>query len=880
MRRAANAASARTARSVARGCRLTASLRLVAAAPAWLPRGFAASADAFAPQTASCPIALQRSKTVRDDLARSLAADLEWDRLEAEVQRIKREFSVLRGGGAAPVRVPAGGDFQRPQQQPAAAGAGSVESFAARRRAAASEESFAAGNTHARRDFPRGDGGGWSERASPAPTPAPQHVVRTPVLSAAEVAAARKAAAARAQQPRRKPQHQRDIDRLLALVAAYAPAACALLGVLICLFLKFSGRIGAASRPVPSFASAPPSAVSQFAADARAALADVAAGLRDGAWALVASPAALLSRARGGGALKSATTYDEDEAYAEWYYAQLDAAEAEVALQQPRLSPAEERAARSAAFAAARCGTPAADTAACAALLDSAPLVSAAARAGQTPRPGSLQQKASATAATAAPRDAAAKEADRARRAVAWRDSRCGTPQADAAACAALLSLGAAAAARASHAGLDAVAVAVEDARRAAAAKQAQTPRGAASPAPSASAPAPAAMAPAKAGAKSGAAAPPGGAVALLRAETSAGACSLALAASESRTAELMASQTRLERALDALASARASCERGSDTSCAATAARRDAEAAAETARLEALTASAEAAAQRAYTLCMTHMERQQLKASRAAAVVDWLSAEAATLLQHAAALEEQRAAAAARAVAAGAPGGDASEEASWRALAVELEQEALATSAAAAQAADEAGGVAKAAQQAQQARSGAGSGGSDSPWFGRRSSSDDADGASSMAYTMSALAAPLTGVALLSARAAEQLRARLRHRQRKLRGGGGSSDALGDADDDAGASYASAAWVQLLGEARVGGVLTAQVAMDEAVEFEFVWSRVFRGLFEVIPDAHAPWYRITADDLGSRVAVTVTSIVAGGEYGATCSSRTRTIRE
>ena len=32
--------------------------------------------------------------------------------------------------------------------------------------------------------------------------------------------------------------------------------------------------------------------------------------------------------------------------------------------------------------------------------------------------------------------------------------------------------------------------------------------------------------------------------------------------------------------------------------------------------------------------------------------------------------------------------------------------------------------------------------------------------------------------------------------------------------------------------------------------------------------------------NLGSRVAVTVTSIVAGGEYGATCSSRTRTIRE
>jgi hypothetical protein len=250
-----------------------------------------------------------------------------------------------------------------------------VESFAARRRAAASEESFAAGNTHARRDFPRGDGGGWSERPSPAPTPAPQHVVRTPVLSAAEVAAARKAAAARAQQPRRNKQQQRDIDRLLALVAAYAPAACALLGVLICLFLKFSGRIGgAASRPAPSFASTPPSAVSQFAADARAALADVAAGLRDGAWALVASPAALLSRARGGSGAAT-TTYDEDEAYAEWYYAQLDAAEAEAASQQPRLSPAEERAARSAAFAAARCGTPAADAAACAALLDSAPLV-------------------------------------------------------------------------------------------------------------------------------------------------------------------------------------------------------------------------------------------------------------------------------------------------------------------------------------------------------------------------------------------------------------------------------------------------------------------------------------------------------------------------
>jgi len=284
-------------------------------------------------------------------------------------------------------------------------------------------------------------------------------------------------------------------------------------------------------------------------------------------------------------------------------------------------------------------------------------------------------------------------------------------------------------------------------------------------------------------------------------------------------------------------------------------------------------------------------MERQQLKASRAAQVVDWLSAEAATLLQHAAALEEQRQAASARAAAAGAEGGDAADAAAWRQLAAELEAEAAATAQAAQSAQAEAGGVAKAAQAAQQAQQARGSSGASSPWFGRRrGDAAGGDGASSVAYTLSALAAPLTGVALLSARAAEQLRARLRHAQRRrvssadniaARSGGADGyderDAQGNGDADA---YASADWVQLLGDAKVGGVLTAQVAMDDAIEFEFVWSRLFRGLFEVIPDAHAPWYRVTADDLGSRVAVTVTSVVAGGEYGPTCSSRTRTIRE
>jgi hypothetical protein len=34
------------------------------------------------------------------------------------------------------------------------------------------------------------------------------------------------------------------------------------------------------------------------------------------------------------------------------------------------------------------------------------------------------------------------------------------------------------------------------------------------------------------------------------------------------------------------------------------------------------------------------------------------------------------------------------------------------------------------------------------------------------------------------------------------------------------------------------------------------------------------------ADDCGSRIAVTVTCIVAGGEYGPTASARSRTVRE
>jgi len=633
----------------------------------------------------------------------------------------------------------------------------------------------------------------------------------------------------------------RQLERLAQLVSAHAPALCALLGCLICLWLRLSGRLGGPATPPQH----PPATVSQlqavhaFAANSRAALREAALGGRDSLVAVALAPGGLL-RALFTGRPRASS---QQQSYQQTHQAYQQAGQPPLpATEEQALSPGEQRARRSAAFAAASCGTPRADAAACSALLDRAPSYAAT----QPPSPGSLRQQVDARRGGgggvgvggasgqggAGGSHLSVADLDRQQRAAAWRAARCGGEGADGAACAALLTLGNAAAARAASAGLGALVVPQPSPTW----TTSTTSHAMRAPPPP---PPP----------------PPGELTKPAPVSDAAGACALALAASEQRTGELVAAQLRLEGALEELSLSRRACLAASSQpahdarACASSAQATEDAAHSETARLEALTVRAEGAAQRAYTLCMGAAQRTSASAAKAAGLVDWLADEADTLLAHAAVLEEQRAAVAARAAASGL---GTVERAGWAELATELEGDARQTAAQARDARDE--------SEAAAAAPGA---------LGLPPGQAQPQSVS-VPYAVAALAGPLTVLALLSARAAEALRWRLAERRGRL---------AEEGPPDGPASHTHA-WVTLQGEPRVGARLTAHVRQDEALEFEFVWSRVYRGLFQVIHDAHAPWYTLTKEDLGGRVAVTVTAIVAGGEYGPTASARSRTVRE
>ena len=55
-------------------------------------------------------------------------------------------------------------------------------------------------------------------------------------------------------------------------------------------------------------------------------------------------------------------------------------------------------------------------------------------------------------------------------------------------------------------------------------------------------------------------------------------------------------------------------------------------------------------------------------------------------------------------------------------------------------------------------------------------------------------------------------------------------------------------------------------------------WSRASRGSddLEVVDGANAPWYKVSREDVGRAIVVTVTSVFEDGQYGPTSSARTR----
>ena len=583
------------------------------------------------------------------------------------------------------------------------------------------------------------------------------------------------------------------VERGAVLISRHAHVLCAFLGVLFCLYLQRAGYVAPGwgrARGAGSAGGGGASALDAlhaFAMDSRLAMKDILRGARDSLLTLALAPVsatrlavASLRPARRTG-LPAPLPGDPA---------------ARAAIQRARAQ-------RSAAYAAAKCGTEEEDVGACAALLDVTPDMG-----------GALSGDSEVDLDTA------------------WAASACGTPRANTAVCAALASL-----------------------RAAGRAAQGQV----------------ATSVPPATGDVSS-------------------ACTLALAASEARTAELVTVQAEVESRVKRLALVRAHC-RGpalADTvDCVAKMADAEAAAAEDTARLEALTVRAEAASQRAYTLCMAARDRGSSATAAAAGLVDWLASEADALLAHAAALEEQRSAAAARAAVEAAKQGGAatSAGAAWAALARELEEEIAATTRVAASTRQEAVAASSAGRlfgRVYPPSSPAAS------WRSLWVSSVTSD-QMTMAYAMAAMAAPLTALAMLSAAAAERLRLVLL--SRRLRRGSGSDTQLDSAAAGQQAGLASDTWVALTGEAKVGGVLLADVSVPpqvqarlagaelEGVEYEFVWTRSFRGVFEVVEAQHAPWYTLTRDDLGSRLAVTVSSVLPSGEYGPTASARTRTVK-
>lgn len=118
-------------------------------------------------------------------------------------------------------------------------------------------------------------------------------------------------------------------------------------------------------------------------------------------------------------------------------------------------------------------------------------------------------------------------------------------------------------------------------------------------------------------------------------------------------------------------------------------------------------------------------------------------------------------------------------------------------------------------------------------------------------------LTVPLTGVALLSARAAERFR-------------------YGSAGADGGVSDApESSWLRIAGDPCVDGTLMAVVRLETAAEFIFTWSRSVGREMEVIDGANAPWYKVMPEDEGFRIAVTVTSVFVDGQYGPTSTATT-----
>jgi len=335
--------------------------------------------------------------------------------------------------------------------------------------------------------------------------------------------------------------------------------------------------------------------------------------------------------------------------------------------------------------------------------------------------------------------------------------------------------------------------------------------------------------------------------------------CTRALAASERRTSQLASAQKDLESHLKLAAEA----------ADAAAVRALEAGAAGRAARLEGLTAAAEAASQRAFAACMrppSSLPPAEGAEDEAAAWREarlWLLAQSEEAQHHSAAVRAQLAAAQRRR-----PAGEAAEEGEqvqWGRLIASLEEE-VAACAEAQQGREAELHTVLAALGVRPGEQAAGSG-------GRREEGGALGGfvghlraQASMTYAASALVLPLTALALLSGRAAEALRRSLRRRR------------LSSRLDGEAAGPPTQAWLQLRGSARVGESLHCVVDAP-AAEFEFVWSRQYAGFFELIPGAHSPWYTVAADDVGSRVAVTVTCIGADGALGGTASARSRTVR-
>jgi hypothetical protein len=785
---------------------------------------------------------------VREDLARQLTTELEWSRLEAEVQRIRTQWAanltrpqpsgglgghplwsgslfggkppqqqpqqqeqerVYRGGPQARSNQPPGGSGQHwdgvaygggdgrqgASPSPVPSSAGGLPRYRP-----VSRVGSHGGMTTASAFFPRnkqkqqgtapvrGGGRGAAASVGPAvPWNSPAGLVEALLRALQQLRAASSAALGVLADSKASGEL---IERGAVLISRHAHVLCALLGVLFCLYLKRAGYVAPGwgrGRITGGGGASALDALHAFAMDSRHAMKDILRGARDSVVTLALAPVSATRLAVA--SLRAPTTGKRAVPPLPGDPA------ARAAIQRARAQ-------RSAAYAAAKCGTEQEDVAACAKLLDVAPNV------------GLLITDADVDLETA------------------WTASACGTPRADTPVCAALASLRAA-----GRAAQEQVATAVP---------------------------------------------PASGDVS--------SACTLALAASEARTAELVTVQAEVESRVKRLALVRAHC-RGpalADTvDCAAKMAAAEAAASEDTARLEALTVRAEAASQRAYTLCMAARERGSSAAAAAAGLVDWLASEADALLAHAAALEEQRGVAAARAAVEAAKQGGAatSAGAAWAALAKELEEEIAATTRVAASTRQEADAASSTAGRLL-GRVYPSSSTAAASWRSLWVSSVTAD-QMTMAYAMAAMAAPLTALAMLSAAAAERLRLLLI--SRRLRRGSGSDTALDAAGQQAG--LASDTWVALTGEARVGGVLLADVSPPpqlqarlsgselEGVEYEFVWTRSFRGVFEVVEAQHAPWYTLGRDDLGSRLAVTVCSVLPSGEYGPTASARTRTVK-